>query len=81
MHSHAERGNDQTNGHSERETLFCIRIYVARNFHNVSKTIRPRQACRTVINGNAASDRATFAHRASPGAEYWLTEGKAPLYF
>ena len=62
-------------------TLFCFRIYVARNFHNASKTIRPRQKCRTVINGNAASDRATFAHRASPGAEYWPTEGKAPLYF
>ena len=62
-------------------TLFCFRIYVARNFHNASKTIRPRQTCRTVINGNAASDRATFAHRASPGAENWPTEGKAPLYF
>jgi hypothetical protein len=64
-----------------RETLFCFRICVARNFHKASKTIRPRQTCRTVINSNAASDRATFAHRASPGAEYWPTEGKAPLYF
>ncbi|MGH8426027.1 MAG: hypothetical protein ACRER3_27300, partial [Pseudomonas fluorescens] len=45
----------------------------------------PRQSARanmrTVINGNAAGDRATFAHRASPGAEYWPTEGKAQLYF
>jgi hypothetical protein len=40
-----------------------------------------RANIRAVINGNAASDRATFAHRASPGAEYWPTEGKAQPYF
>ena len=41
----------------------------------------PRGHRRTVINGNAAIDRATFAHRANPGAEYWPTEGRAQLYF
>jgi hypothetical protein len=48
-------------------------------------TKRPRQFARAkiraVINGIAAVDRATFAHRASPGAWNWPTEGKAQLYF
>jgi hypothetical protein len=61
--------------------LFCFRICGARNFHKASKTIRPRLHRRTVINGNAAIDRATFAHRANPGAKYWPTEGRALLFF
>ena len=60
--------------------LLCFQICVAQNFHNASKTIRPRRHRRTVINGNAAVDRATFAHRVNPGAEYWPIEGKAQLY-
>jgi hypothetical protein len=65
----------------ETGALFCFQIYVAQNFHKASKTIRARRHRRTVINGNAAIDRATFAHRANPGAENRPTEGKAPLYF
>ncbi|KPG92551.1 hypothetical protein AEQ67_27090 [Pseudomonas sp. RIT-PI-q] len=69
------------------------RIYTQTNANNVFPDIalyeiftkRPRQFARAniraVINGIAAVDRATFAHRASPGAENWPTEGKAQLYF
>ncbi|CAI8953762.1 hypothetical protein EMIT0P260_70205 [Pseudomonas sp. IT-P260] len=59
----------------------CFQICAARNFHKAFLTIRPRNACcrRTIafmkesgsgalINGNATVDRATFAHRARPGA-------------
>jgi hypothetical protein len=77
----------QRNGYAPELTgIQSNRLYFVSEYalHEIF-TKPPRQFARanmqTVINGNAASDRATFAHRASPGAENWPTEGRAPLYF
>ena len=79
------RSRYRSNGyvHNQKSASFyCVSRYTLHKiFTKPPRQFAPRRAYRAVINGNAADDRATFAHRARPGAENWPTEGKAPLFF